>query len=368
MSLSKTTPLYHEHEKAHAKFVDFFEWKMPLHYGSPIAEHLAVRESAGIFDVSHMTVIDIIGAGCRPFLRRLMTRDVDEIKHRGGACYSCMCNELGGIIDDVLIYYRSPDNYRLVFNASTKDRVTQWLNHHAQDFAIGLQIRPELCLIAIQGPEAIERIMPLLTANQMDILSTLKRFNSVEDQAYFFGRTGYTGEDGLEIILPAPEAIELWQKLISAGFQPCGLAARDNLRLEAGLMLNGQDMDENITPFQAALDWTLSWNAQDREFIGKPALLQEKEQGSEKKLIGIQLDAQVILRHGQHLYAHEKLVGEVTSGIFSPLLKQSIGFARIHTHAIHEPLTVSIRDKMYPVSVHSTRFYTPISKNQPTKS
>ncbi|NBX85533.1 MAG: glycine cleavage system aminomethyltransferase GcvT [Gammaproteobacteria bacterium] len=366
MSYLKTTPLYPEHEKANATFVAFFGWNMPLHYGSPITEHLAVRQSAGMFDVSHMTVIDIIGAGCRPFLRRIMTRDIDEIKHIGGACYSCMCNEQGGVIDDVLIYYRGPDNYRLVFNAATKSQVLAWLNQHAQDFAIGLQVRHELCLIAIQGPKAIERIFPLLTPNQMDILSTLKRFNSVEDQQYFFGRTGYTGEDGLEIMLPSHEAITLWQKLIQIGIQPCGLAARDSLRLEAGLMLNGQDMDEHITPFQSALDWTISWKAHDREFIGKPSLLREKEQGSTKKLIGIMLEAKAILRHGQHLFLDNKVVGEITSGIFSPLLKKSIGFARIDTPAINHPLTVSIRDKIHPIIQTSNRFYTPPSTKTST--
>jgi aminomethyltransferase len=366
MSLLNNTPLYLEHLKANAKFVAFFGWNMPLHYGSPITEHLAVRESAGMFDVSHMTIIDIIGAGCRPFLRRIMTRDIDEIKHMGGACYSCMCNEHGGVIDDVLIYYRGPDNYRLVFNAATKPQVLEWLNLHAQDFAIGLQVRHDLCILAIQGPQAIERMLPLLSPNQMDILSTLERFNSVEDQPYFFCRTGYTGEDGLEMMLPAHEAVELWQKLIDIGIQPCGLAARDSLRLEAGLMLHGQDMDEHITPFQAGLDWTISWKANDREFIGKPSLIREKEHGSTKKLIGIMLDAQAILRHGQHLYLDNKMVGEITSGIFSPILKKSIGFARVDIHAIDHPLTVCIRDKMYPIMQTSTRFYKPTNPKTST--
>lgn len=186
MSFLNTTALFESHQKLNAKMVEFHGWQMPLHYGSAIAEHMTVRESVGMFDVSHMIIIDMIGAGGRHFLRRLMTRDVDEIKHPGGACYTCMCNEQGGIIDDVLIYYRNPDSYRLVFNAATRQRVLQWLNDHTSGYAIGLQIRDDLSMIAVQGPKAIESILNCCSPYQMDMLSTLKRFNSVEDQSYFF--------------------------------------------------------------------------------------------------------------------------------------------------------------------------------------
>lgn len=258
MSLSQKTALYQEHLKNQAKMVDFHGWLLPLHYGSAIAEHQAVREHVGIFDVSHMTIIDLIGAGGRQFLRYLMTRDVDDIKHSGGASYTCMCNEQGGIIDDVLIYYRSPDNYRLVFNSSTKHRVLPWLHQHIGGFNVGIQVRHDLCMLAIQGPKAMDALLSILPPYQMDMLSTLKRFNSIEDQGFFCGRTGYTGEDGVECILNANDAITLWQKLIAHGAKPCGLAARDSLRLEAGLLLNGQDMNEQITPLQCGLDWTIS--------------------------------------------------------------------------------------------------------------
>lgn len=263
MSSVKQTSLFEEHQKLNAQFVEFFGWKMPLHYGSPIAEHLAVRNSAGMFDVSHMTIVDMIGAGGRHFLRRLMTRDVDEIKHPGGACYTCMCNEQGGVIDDVLVYYRHPDNYRLVFNAATKNRVLSWINEYAPGYSIGFQNRSDLSMIAIQGPEAIQKFQTLSTPLSSEALTLLKRFNSIEIQQWFIARTGYTGEDGLEIMLPHQEAQELWQQLTSIGVLPCGLASRDSLRLEAGLMLNGQDMNERISPLQCGLDWTISWKAQD---------------------------------------------------------------------------------------------------------
>jgi aminomethyltransferase len=362
MSSIKLTSLYPEHEALQAKFVEFHGWKMPLHYGSAIAEHMAVRKHAGLFDVSHMTIVDMIGAGGRHFLRRLMTRDVDEIKHPDGACYSCMCNEQGGVIDDVLIYYRQPDNYRLIFNAATKTRVLEWLNTHSKGYSIGFQIRHDLSMIAIQGPEAIQKVMSIVSPYQMDVLSTLKRFNSIEDQQIFFSRTGYTGEDGLEIILPAQHAIEMWQKLIQAGVQPCGLAARDSLRLEAGLMLNGQDMDEHISPLECGLDWTISWKAHDREFIGKPSLIQQQEENQYPRLVGLALDAQAILRHGQAVTAYGQSVGHITSGIFSPLLKKSVAFARINADAQTKPLNVEIRGKQYPVETHSTRFYSPNKK------
>lgn len=359
MSSIQKTSLFDEHQTLNAKMVEFFGWQMPLQYGSAIAEHMAVRQSAGMFDVSHMTIVDIIGAGCRHFLRRLMTRDVDEIKQEGGACYTCMCNEQGGIIDDVLIYYRRPDSYRLVFNAATRTRVLNWLNEHATGFAIGFQIRDDLSMIAVQGPKAIDNVINCCSPYQMDMLSTLKRFNSVEDQQYFFSRTGYTGEDGLEIILPSSEASAFWQKLLHVGVKPCGLAARDSLRLEAGLMLNGQDMNENITPLECTLDWTISWSTTDREFIGKPSLILQKKEANFSQLIGLKLNAQAILRHDQQVFANGHMVGQITSGIYSPLLKTSIAFARIQHNALNQALSVEIRGQHYDVEQHSVRFYSP---------
>jgi aminomethyltransferase len=362
MSPIKQTPLFAIHQKYHAKFVDFHHWMMPLHYGSAIQEHVAVRKNAGVFDVSHMTIIDIMGAGCRQFLRYIMTRDVDEIKHIGGACYTCMCNENGGIIDDVLIYYRAPDSYRLIFNSATKERVIAWLDLQAQHFSIGVQLRPELCMIAIQGPEAFKKSFSLMTPYQIDILSTLKRFNSVEDHDCFFSRTGYTGEDGLECIMPADKAVLFFDKILASGIQACGLAARDSLRLEAGLMLNGQDMNEQTSPIACGLEWTVSWRDQDREFIGKAALLQEKQLSPRQQFIGLELAARAILRGGQKIICQQKQVGHITSGIYSPILEKSIAFAYVHHQADMQALEVEIRNELFPVRACSTRFYSPHSK------
>lgn len=360
MTLAHKTALFESHQKQGAKLLEFHHWLMPLDYGSAIAEHKAVRKSAGVFDVSHMTIIDCIGAGARPFLRYILTKDVDNIQHLGGACYSLMCNEQGGVIDDVMIYYRHPDNYRLIFNASTKERVLEWLHRKAQGFQVGLQVRHELCILAIQGPEAFSKLCQVIDDYQMDAISTLGRFNSTECNGVFFGRTGYTGEDGFECIMSAEYALSLWEKLMAIGVTPCGLACRDSLRLEAGLMLNGQDMNEHISPLQVGLNWAISWGDKERAFIGKEALLHEHNEGVSHVLIGIKLLQRAILRHDQDISLENgELVGKITSGIFSPTLEQSIGFARIKSSAKNKPLFVNIRQKVFPLEIHSTRFYKP---------
>lgn len=358
------TALCAQHQSLGAKMIEFHHWLMPLHYGSALQEHLAVRQNVGVFDVSHMTIIDMIGAGGRDFLRRLMTRDVDELQQTGVACYTCMCNAQGGIIDDVLIYYRHPDNYRLVFNSSTKDRVISWLNEHAAGYAIGFQIRHDLAMLAIQGPKALSTFSKLANPELIDKLSTLKRFHTAEVGEWFIARTGYTGEDGLEIMLPPNDALELWQNLIQIGVQPCGLAARDSLRLEAGLMLNGQDMNETISPLEAGLEWTISWQAKAREFIGKPHLLLQKTENHYPRLIGLSLEAQAILRHGQAVFAQGRQVGEITSGIYSPWLKKSLAFARIESHALDHALEVEIRGTRFTLIPESTRFYSKPATNE----
>ena len=360
MSLTLKTPLFELQQKCGAKMVDFHHWLMPLHYGSAIAEHQAVRTSAGIFDVSHMTIIDCIGAAARTFLRYILTKDIDDIAHLGGACYSLMCNDQGGVIDDVLVYYRHADNYRLIFNSSTKARILDWLHSKAQSFQVGLQIRHELCILAIQGPAAFNALCQGIDDYQMDAISTLNRFNAIESNGVFFGRTGYTGEDGFECILSTDKAISLWEKLMATGVAPCGLAARDSLRLEAGLMLNGQDMNERISPLEVGLHWAISWKDEGRSFIGKAALLRQRAEGISHTLIGITLHQRAVLRHGQAiLLDNGHVVGEITSGIFSPTLEQSIGFARIQASATDKRLFVNIRDKIFPLEIHSTRFYKP---------
>ena len=251
------TPLHAAHIAASAKMVEFFGWEMPLNYGSQITEHQIVRQQAGMFDVSHMTIVDILGAGGRQFLRKLLTNDVDQLTHTGRALYSCMCNEHGGIIDDLIVYQRASDNYRIILNSATRGRVISWLREKSEGFAVGLQERKELAMLAVQGPQAIERCLTVLNPAQIDAVATIQPFECVDVDQWFFARTGYTGEDGFEIVMPKEEIQLLWDRLLAVGVAPCGLAARDTLRLEAGMMLYGQDMDETVTPLESGLSWTV---------------------------------------------------------------------------------------------------------------
>lgn len=349
------TPLYASHLACGAKMVDFHGWEMPLHYGSQINEHHAVRQHAGMFDVSHMTILDILGAGDRQFLRKLLTNDVDLLQHNGRALYSCMCNEHGGIIDDLIVYQRASDNYRLILNSASRQRDLAWIQEKSAGFATGLQERHEFAIIAIQGPKAIELTMSVLSPAEADAVSTLTRFESVDMDKWFFARTGYTGEDGLEIILPAHEATHLWSALFNVGVTPCGLAARDTLRLEAGMMLYGQDMDESTTPLESALSWTVKWQPDDRDFIGMGALLSQKRQGIDRKMVGLILEEKGIMRHGQTVIIPGHANGIITSGGWSPTLEKSIALARIPAEAGTEVM-VDIRGKQLPARAGKIKF------------
>lgn len=349
------TPLHDTHIAYGAKMIDFHGWEMPLHYGSQINEHLQVRKDAGMFDVSHMTIIDVLGAGGRQFLRKLLTNDVDKIPHTGKALYSCMCNQHGGIIDDLIIYQRASDNYRIVSNSATRQRVTQWIREKSNGFSVGLQERGELAMVAVQGPLAIKKTLTLLNAAQVDAVSTLTPFECVDIDHWFFARTGYTGEDGLEIIVPQEWAIPLWEGLVKAGVKPCGLAARDTLRLEAGLLLYGQDMDETTTPLESGLGWTVQWEPEDRDFIGMGALLSQKQQGIQYKMVGLTLLKKGIMRHHQKVLVEGHGEGIITSGTYSPTLEQSIALARVPV-ATEETVTVDIRGQLIPAKVGKPRF------------
>ena len=349
------TKLYEQHLAANAKMVNFHGYEMPLHYGSQLDEHHAVRTNAGVFDVSHMAVVDVLGAGSRQFLRRLLTNDVDKITRVGQAIYSCMCNEHGGIIDDLIVYLRSPDSYRLVLNSACREQDLKWIHKKIQGFAAGVHEQHELAMLAVQGPKAIERTLNILTPEQADSVSTLTPFECAEIDSWFFARTGYTGENGLEIILPQTEISSLWEQLIAAGVQPCGLGARDTLRLEAGLMLHGQDMDDTTSPLESALSWTVSWEPEERDFIGMGYLLAQKHTGVKKKLVGLTLKDKGIMRTGQKVVIPGLTSGVITSGSYSPTLQKSIAFARIPNEAPREVM-VEIRGKLYPAIVGSTRF------------
>jgi aminomethyltransferase len=349
------TALNATHLECGARMVDFHGWEMPLHYGSQLNEHEQVRHNAGMFDVSHMTILDILGAGGRQFLRKLLTNDVDCLEHNGKALYSCMCNEHGGIIDDLIVYQRASDNYRLVLNSATRETDLAWIRKMSEGFAVGLQERRELAMIAVQGPNAIAKTLTLLNPAQADAVSTLTHFECVEVEQWFFARTGYTGEDGFEIIVPKEHIVSLWNNLKNSGIQPCGLAARDTLRLEAGLLLYGQDMDTTTSPLESALAWTIKWDPAERDFIGMGALFSQKQTGITRKMVGLTLLEKGIMRHGQSVIVEGYPDGIITSGTYSPSLKQSIALARVPTQTGDE-VWVDIRGKLVPAKVGKPRF------------
>ena len=349
------TPLHTNHLTLSARMVNFHGWDMPLHYGSQLEEHHEVRLRAGMFDVSHMTIVDILGAGGRQFLRKLLTNDVDQLHHSGRGLYSCMCNAHGGIIDDLIVYQRASDNYRIVLNSATRTQDLAWIRSKSEGFAVGLQERKELSMIAVQGPEAIAKTISILTPAQIDAVSTLTPFESVDVGSWFFARTGYTGEDGLEIIVPEAEIATLFSSLLSAGVKPCGLAARDTLRLEAGLLLYGQDMDATTTPLESGLAWTVKFQPEDRDFIGMGALLSQKQQGLSRKMVGLILEDKGIMRTGQRVVVEGALDGIITSGTYSPTLEKSIALARVPIET-GERVLIDIRGKLVPARVGKPRF------------
>jgi aminomethyltransferase len=350
-----TTPLYASHQACGAKMVDFHGWDMPLHYGSQLDEHHHVRKDAGMFDVSHMTVVDVLGAGGRTFLRHLLTNDVDQLKPIGRALYSCMCNEHGGIIDDLIVYQRASDQYRLVLNSATRAHDLLWMRENIKGFSAGLQERTDLSMLAVQGPEAIKKTLSILTPAQADAVSTLASFECVDVDHWFFARTGYTGEDGLEIILPHDDIASLWSLLLNAGVKPCGLAARDTLRLEAGMLLYGQDMDESTDPLESALAWTVTFQPDDRAFIGRGALMSRQHQGLKRKLVGLVLEGRGIMRPGQRVIVDGCSDGIITSGTYSPTLARSIALARVPFETGAQVM-VDIRGKHFLATVGKPRF------------
>lgn len=334
--MSDKTPLYARHVEAGARMVDFGGWSMPLHYGSQIDEHHAVRNAAGIFDVSHMTVIDVAGRDAEAYLRKLLANDVARLDSPGKGLYSCMLNESGGVIDDLIVYRRAGGAYRVVVNAATRAPDLDWMSGIAAAFTVTVRERAALMMLAIQGPGATDLAAPLLPAALRQAALDQAPFASHSldhgDGDWFVARTGYTGEDGWEIILDAAAGCQLWDAALAAGIRPCGLGARDTLRLEAGLALYGQDMDQQVSPLVSALGWTVAWQPAEREFIGRAVLEQQREQGSDEKLVGLILEDRGIMRHGQQVLAGSGS-GTVTSGGFSPTMQRSIALARVPADA-----------------------------------
>jgi aminomethyltransferase len=324
--MAKLTPLHATHVAAGARMVDFAGWDMPVNYGSQIAEHHAVRRDAGMFDVSHMLALDLSGADAQGFLRGLLANDVARLSTPGKALYSCLLNSQGGVIDDLIVYFFSPTRYRIVVNAGTADKDVAWMRKRiaATGANVSLDARRDLAMIAVQGPNARTKTWAALPGSEA-ASAELKPFQAAEFGDLLIARTGYTGEDGFEITLPAERAAQLWQALAATGVAPCGLGARDTLRLEAGMNLYGQDMDETVSPLDAGLAWTVDFRDESRDFVGKAALLAKP--ATRQQLGLVLLDKGVLRAHMAVFTAHGE--GETTSGSFSPTLEQSIAFARL---------------------------------------
>ena len=344
MSNLKQTPLFAQHQKLGAKLVDFGGWALPVNYGSQVIEHHAVRKNVGMFDVSHMTVSDVTGKDTLAFLSYLLANDISKISGTSGkAMYSCMLNEQGGVIDDLIVYFINDQHCRLVTNAATNEKDMAWMNNVAASYDVSFVERPELALLAVQGPNAISVASQVLDSEFAEIVSKLKRFQGVFYGDEFVGRTGYTGEDGLEFIVSAQLANSLWEALVSADVQPCGLGARDTLRLEAGMALYGNDLDEQHTPIDCGLKWTVSIS-DERNFVGKSAL----KDPAEYSTIGLILEDRGVLRGHQEVYQGDSIIGETTSGTFSPSLEKSIALARVKTSqkpALDSVVEIAVRKK-----------------------
>ena len=348
--MTAQTVLNATHRALGARMVDFGGWDMPLNYGSQLEEHHAVRQDAGMFDVSHMTVIDLHGSRCRDFLRRLLANSVDKLKVTGRALYSCMLNAQGGVIDDLIVYYFDDAHYRLVVNASTRDQDLAWIEGQARAFDIVVKERADFAMIAVQGPNARAKALGLMHEEDRSRIEKLGRFAAAAAQGphgmpLFVARTGYTGEDGFEIMVPNEQAVILWQVLLDAGVRPCGLGARDTLRLEAGMNLYGQDMDETVSPWEAGLAWTVALD-EGRDFIGRAALEKQQAVGVPRMMIGLVMDGKGVLRHGQKVRT-DRGEGEILSGTFSPTLHKAIAFARVPVGGSGE-VRVDIRGRELP--------------------
>lgn len=347
------TPLYDQHVALGAKMVDFGGWEMPLHYGSQVEEHHEVRHGCGVFDVSHMAVIDIDGSDAYPWLQRTLANDVAQLARPGQALYSTMLNAAGGIIDD-LIVYRREQGYRLVVNASTRDKDLAWLRAQAQGTDVQVIEQSTTAILAIQGPTARKKVADVLGGGRAALIQALEPFEAGEDHGWLIARTGYTGEDGIEILLPANQVCELFNELLGAGISPIGLGARDTLRLEAGLNLYGNELDEAHSPWVSNLGWTVALEPRARNFNGRGALEAELAAGPASRLVGLVMEERGVLRARQ-VVRFDTREGEITSGGFSPTLSKSIALARVPRET-PERAEVEIRGKWYPVRVVKPTF------------
>jgi aminomethyltransferase len=351
--MTEKTVLNATHRALGAHMVDFGGWDMPVHYGSQIEEHHAVRRDAGMFDVSHMTVIDLHGERTRQFLRHLLANNVDKLQVPGKALYSCMLNADGGVIDDLIVYFFAETYFRLVVNAATRAKDIAWIEQQARAFAVEVKERADFAMIAVQGPHARGKVLGLLHEADRARIEQLGKFSAAAAQGLqgmplFIARTGYTGEDGFEILVANAQAVQLWEALAAAGVVPAGLGARDTLRLEAGMNLYGQDMDETVSPWEANLGWTVALD-EGRDFIGREALQAQKDAGVQRVMVGVVLDAKGVLRHGQTVRT-EHGDGQILSGSFAPTLNKAIAFARVPAGTTGT-VRVDIRGHEVPVRI-----------------
>ncbi|MBT8086749.1 MAG: glycine cleavage system aminomethyltransferase GcvT, partial [Gammaproteobacteria bacterium] len=328
---------------------------MPLHYGSQKEEHHAVRTNAGVFDVSHMTVVDLDGGQAREFLRYLVANDVDRLENFGKALYTCMLNPDGGVIDDLIIYRLAYNEYRLIVNAATRDKDLAWIRQQAGAYDVDVRERDDLAMIAVQGPNARKLAAGLIDDDIRDAAMALGAFYGTRAGEIFVARTGYTGEDGWELLLPASSAPAAWDALVAAGVSPCGLGARDTLRLEAAMNLYGTDMDETVSPLEAGLAWTVAWEPADRDFIGRERLEELRNDPHRRRFVGLLLEDKGVLRNHQKVIVEDIGEGEITSGGFSPTINRSIALARVPAGK-YDRARVEVRGKLLNVRIVKTPF------------
>ena len=343
------TPLHETHLRSAATFVDFGGWDMPLHYGSQIAEHRAVRQDAGMFDVSHMGIVDVTGYRVRDFLRTLLANDIGKLDVPGRALYSCMLLPSGGVIDDLLVYFMAEQQFRLVVNAGTRTTDLRWIIDQGAAYEVNVAARSDLAMIAVQGPHARAKTASLLRPAQRAAALGLRPFAATTIDSWYLARTGYTGEDGFEMMLPAEDAAATWQALLEAGVAPAGLGARDTLRLEAGFSLYGNDLDRDHHPLESGVEWTVAFEPPEREFVGRAALERARAAGSDR-LVGLLLEQRGVLRSHQKVIVDDAATGEITSGSFSPTLNRSIALARVRS-GVGARVQVDIRGRLHAARV-----------------
>ena len=344
------TPLNNAHIELGAKMVNFSHWEMPISYTSLIEEHHAVRNTAGVFDVSHMSVFDFNGGDQVAFFEKIFANDIKKISNEDKAIYGALLNEEGGILDDLIIYHAN-EKFRLVSNCSTREQNRQWYEKHAVEFGVEVVERSDMGILAIQGPDALSKILSIDGINPQ--VNNLQSFGCMFDGDKLYARTGYTGEDGLEIIVPSEDINQFWDQALKLGCTPIGLGARDTLRLEAGLNLYGNDMTIENHPYESNLGWTIDMTDENRQFIGKQALL-SIDQSKSQKIVGIILRDKGVLRSGYEVI-HNEGKGVVLSGSYSPTLQSSIGLARVD-QGYKKDGKVMIRNKILNIDFVSPRF------------